>query len=54
MLDIKLKKESKKQENQSVAANEKAKRARKSEETSFEKIKKLAKQYENAPNCQLL
>jgi hypothetical protein len=53
-LDIELKKESKKQENQSVAANEKAKRARKSEKTRLDKIKKHAKQYENAPNCQLL
>jgi hypothetical protein len=50
MLDIELKKESKKQENQSVATNEKTKRTRKkkSEETRLDKIKKLAKQYEKS------
>jgi hypothetical protein len=49
-LEIALKKESKKQEDQIVAASEKTKRARKkkSEETRSDKIKKLAKQYENS------
>jgi hypothetical protein len=49
-LEIELKKESNKQEDQIVATAEKTKRTRKkkSDETRLDKIKKLAKQYEKS------
>ncbi len=50
ILEIELKKESKKQEVENVATAEKVKRTRKkkSEETRLDKIKKLARQYEKS------